>query len=485
MGGWVETAFPDNHAVVDVVVSGDSFAALLTTGRRFRVLEVDEDGAWVETTRWVRAPKEGFEFVQWTDLAVIEGGYAVSGHGRLDPRRGELDSLPIFALIDVETGEHQLVIDHDRPDGGWVGDSIWFGDKLIGVGEAGTDEQPWGPGIWISSDGLVREAVPAPAEVQDVIFDLNGVAASAEMVVAVGRNNYGDTPPWVLWSPDGIEWHADLLPAVEAGEENRLFGVAYDGNEFVIIGSAGRRSESSREVRWQSEDGLAWQREDPLPSVFGDGEFRINGVWGGNGIVMLSGTSMHRSSPLYCYDDLDACRQPFTALWLRADGAWHRIVPPTEGRASYTIATDGERLITTTWSGNVGAVWVWLPGRGESELYADPFDTSPPATALPLVGIDEVIEPNTVYAYPLHTGCFGMSDLAKLNGTRWLQVEGPGWPAPTWPMFTNDHSTPRIQIVYGTIELVAPGRIEYSIPGVGAVAAYEPAPPDYQPRGCW
>ena len=485
-GTWVKTTFPEDRFVQDIIVAEGTFAGLLEhRSGRFRVLEVDEDGNWNAATGWIRPSMESLERIDWTELVVIDGGYVAIGFGRLE-KEGDEDlyveprNVPVFALVDRETGDYELSIDLDRPDRGYLVDSTEFGDTLIAVGGSATAEQSWGPGIWKSVDGLVWEPVAAPSNVQEVIVNLESVAASADRVVAVGRNNFGGDPPWVLWSEDGAEWHAGLLPMVDSGEQMRLHGVAHDGSEFLIVGSTAQPG-GGRAAIWRSQEGVSWERQEPLPSVFGTGEFDVNAVWGGAGVIVVSGSAMHRASSLYCYDDLDSCRKPFTALWVRLDEAWRRIVPPTDGRASYTVAAGGERFVATGSS----SVSVWVPGSDGSELYASPLDTAPPATELPLVGLDQIIETDTVYAYPLHTGCFGMQVLGELNGNWWLYLEGSGGPtSPAWPVYTDDSFIPGTQIVYGTLELVAADRIEYSIPGLGVVAVYEPAP-DYQERGCY
>ena len=124
---------------------------------------------------------------------------------------------------------------------------------------------------------------------------------------------------------------------------------------------------------------------------------------------------------------------------------------------------------------------MWLPGAGDTQFYAEPFDTSPPHSELPLVRLDQVMKPDVTYAYPIRMGCWDMNVLGEFNGVWWLLTEGPDRPAPEWPVYTNENAAPPSQVVYGTAELVAADRIEYSISGIGVVAVYQPAPPDYQP----
>ena len=77
-----------------------------------------------------------------------------------------------------------------------------------------------------------------------------------------------------------------------------------------------------------------------------------------------------------------------------------------------------------------------------------------------------------------------MSVLGQFNETWWLEVDGPTQVKPDWPVIAQENVIPLSQSLYGTLEIVSPDRIEYSVPGFGVAATYQPAPDDYQPRFC-
>jgi hypothetical protein len=125
---------------------------------------------------------------------------------------------------------------------------------------------------------------------------------------------------------------------------------------------------------------------------------------------------------------------------------------------------------------------VWLGSADLSDLPVLPPIEAPPTDELPpLVGYEGTLEPGVVYRYPLGIHC-GMEILGAFNGRHWWRVDGgadvetgAGDPIPDeWPQAG--------EALLGTVELVEPDRIEYSLPDIGVVAVYEAR--DQRPPGC-
>lgn len=484
LGSWSESRFETASSIRDFIVTADgTFAALATQtrGGSFRVYELDEELEWQPSGDWARPSMDGLESVAWHTLVEVEGGYAVGGVGSLSEDRGEMGRIPVFARVSASGGEPEFRIDVERSEGGSVHAAVSFDGHVIGVGSASTEDQSWGPRIWSTVDGLNWTAVAAPGELRRALVDLVDVAASSEVVIAVGSNVDDSRAPWVAWSTDGTNWDAARLPDVDDAESVRQLRVTYDGDEFAIFGNVSGPDGLGTSIIWRSVDGLNFLR-DRLPiAQFGDGRVRNLDASGRNGHTLLAGHATHRSNVLYCYDDVDDCRNRFQSLWLRTESEWNRIDTPVEGEFVSRAATDGNRIVAAGSIDRTPIVWVWSPDAEGSELYGQSLDAAPPESQLALVPNNRQVEPSTTYAYPLATRCRGMRVLGQLNDTWWLHASGARTPIDAWPTrnTSGDFFETGGVIVYGTIELTADDRIDYSIPGIGVVATYEPAPSDY------
>lgn len=483
---WRLHPLEDDVFAADVEVDGAGLVALMIDrDHRFELVRSDRPAEWQEITGWMDPGLDGLDSVEWFDAAVVDGDYLVTGTGRRDIGSDEKVNVPISVVVDGDSLDMEVTVDQDRVVDGWIADSVWFGDVLVGVGSAGIAGQAWGPGLWTLDTDRVWREVPAPAEIVSTLFDLVSVAASPDIVVAVGRNNESLQSPWVLWSTNGSTWQAAPLPEAEDSFEVRLTGVAYDGTDFTILGVAASLGGPFRAVTWRSDDGIDWTIETVPESAFGDGETDITAVGGGDGVVLAAGRGVSKASPLYCYDNIDTCQQPFTAIWVFSNGEWRRMnAPDGQQRAGQILATP-TRVITTGRVSDGGATWEWPNTDRSSWPYADPFDTSPPVTDLPIAGFDAELEPGVEYASPLDVGCLGMDVLGRIGDTTWILAERLVAPQSDWPIKASTGDTvPASAVVFGTIELTAPDEIAYAIPGLGIVATYEPAQADYEMVGC-
>jgi hypothetical protein len=88
------------------------------------------------------------------------------------------------------------------------------------------------------------------------------------------------------------------------------------------------------------------------------------------------------------------------------------------------------------------------------------------------------------YAAPFTADCLGWTQLGRFNDRYWIGDLVTTAPELIPGLVGSDAGHPQFT-VFGTIELVAPDRIEFSVPGVGLVAVYEPAPDGYVPRACF
>lgn len=481
MGEWAETLFGEDQFIADFVLTADGRLLGLLHERtgRFRVVELGADNNWAAVTDWVVPSTVGFNYVAWSSLTVFDDSFVVTGYGQLPTDGPHVTHVPAFARIDLATGAMTVELDSDNLNKGIVIRAIVFGDKLVAVGEAPNGSNDWGPGIWVSDDGLIWQRSETPQEVADVIFQLVTVTEGGGLAVSVGQNNRDTDPPYVLRSTDGVDWEAAVLPGVAADERVRLSGVVHDGREFVIVGT----SEQVGEAVWRSDHGLSWVRDETQPAVFGGGEVKTGGVWGSNGVVLVGGEGRHREAIQYCVDDASTCKQSFTALWLRSGSTWQRLIPPSD-RPTYTVAVANERIVAAGRIDDAGAVWVWTPVADDVLPTAPPFDTSSPVSNLPELGPDPVIEEGTEYVVPLSEACHGMSYLGYINGVHWLLDGEPMQFHDEWPVLVEDYGDGPFRTVFGSIELVSPEWIEYAVDGFGVVAAYAPAPGDYEPYGC-
>ena len=135
--------------------------------------------------------------------------------------------------------------------------AVFLGNRFIATGEEGTV-------LW--SDGLVRfeSGLVTPGTTDW----LEGVAASATLVVAVGDNGA------IYRSADGKAWQR-----VAAGVFSEwLFGVAFGEGVFVLVGEGGLIATSPDGETWTRRN--SGERADLTRVVFGNGRFLVVGEAG-------------------------------------------------------------------------------------------------------------------------------------------------------------------------------------------------------------
>lgn len=342
----------------------------------------------------------------------------------------------------------------------------------------------------------------------------------------------------VVWSEDLETWHAVELPGRGPGDRPWF---VHGGGAIVFAlsqrydGPEGRFSETAI---WRSDDGGRQFTEQPslLEPGVGDflavgdtlvglpyvstsddahadppgrfvlaagGEWRElgpdTGTWGDGRVAVfrtaVSGTAGRayalaartmRSSPHYCYDDVDTCRQGELAVLATDDGVTWREVPGypglglADGPVSMTVNGDGEVVFLGVDGGGSSGVPIYVTRStgGAAPPEIENPDLPPPDIPVALVGHTDPFEIGDERRYVLGLGgCAGM----YLDDQRWLpETPLPDPPPPEWPHRAVDIADGPTGYVYGRVSRLDADTIQFSIEGLGPVATFHPGPmPEY------
>ena len=370
---------------------------------------------------------EYFDFAVATPDGFMLGGFTFGDEGeQVDPWM--LQSTDGVEWSDADTGQGLGAIASSfirgGPDAGIYGvisSVVRFGDRYVAGGnfeEAAV--------VWVSDDGTAWD--------QHVVAEgfgswVTGLAVANDRIYAVGSG-----PAMTVWeSSDGVEWTATAGPeafGIQAstsgggGEfEGEFFEEAFHSGNFV--GLAPYR------------DGLA-------------------------ALILVQ----RRTGDAWCFIDASLCNQGLLELVTSTDGAEWQALPmpddPTLVWDGSLAAVDGKLVLVEA---NDGQLQVWTAGDLGS---ASPIEVEDlPDLGFDIVRWDDTIEQGVTYGYPFWTHC-GIDRLGEFNGQVWEIIDDTSHnlPEEEWSYDS--------ELLYGTIELVAPDRIEYTLSDI-VIATYSPA----------
>jgi hypothetical protein len=375
---------------------------------------------------------------------------------------------------------------------------------------------PW---AYVSTDG--REWQGARVDTEDA--DVLGIASTDDGFVAVGALRTGPDPSMgpfapVAWrSPDGTRWSRVPLPGVDAGTSGTLDAVAVSGDEVLVSGAAGRSDVAQTPFLWRSRDsGETWERDaltqrvasiasagdaliaggayadEPSSALFEIADGTLRAVELDDGVVPAGRPELRvrsdgdtvvafgnvyrgvREDPHACYDDPYTCdgSPPRLVVTRHASGPWRPVaLPPRaspEAHVGDALVTPDGLVLVLTWDRTQVAIW-----DGAALPTDEPRPPQEPGGEPPVVEYDATLEPGVRYRFPLYVHC-EFPWLGFNNRTWRTDSPFPDALPEEWPVAQ--------QSVLGEIELVAPDRIDYVVPGAGVIATYHPT--TQEPPGC-
>jgi hypothetical protein len=407
--------------------------------------------------RWLRFALPGVE-PDDQEFTVTAGGGGPKG--LMIAAHGFVNDVPAARLWHSADGNTWTeVIDDDFSGAGILYDVLDSELGFVAVGDvrSGGNLGPLEPAIWLSADGRQWERVVHEKRDGFVIT----VEEFEGAVLGFGSLN-GKAVAWR--SEDGRSWKRLDLPGELAGAQ----AVVPLPDRLIVLGTSSRGFTS-----WASQDGTDWEivadgRAFGSTSLDADSRDEPTDAVPFAGGAVTSARLTHRTDLRWCYVDVAACGQPTWELLFSEDGASWRVIDLPEDLTrpfpEPVVAAFHDRLAVAGIAGQHLGVWLTdrLPTSTPLEQEAIPelpFD---------IVNGGETLEPGVEYGYPLYTHC-GIDILGKFNSKMWVLESEPSDAPPreTWP-FANG------QFVYGTMRLVAPDRIEYSV-SEGVIGVYTPS----------
>ena len=385
----------------------------------------------VDGTNWEQLdPVFGSLGIEYFDLAVatpdgfLLGGFTFEEEGdRVEPwMLLSVDGVEWSdAATDRGLGAVASSFIGGGPDPGIYGTIAQFGDRYIAGGnfeEAAV--------VWVSDDSETWD--------QHVVAEGFGswvaaVAVANDRVYAVGSG-----PAMTVWeSVDGIAWTAIAGP-----------------EEFGIQPSSGGQG-------------------DEFEGEFGEEAFHSGSFIGlvpyGDGVAALISVQ-RRSGDAWCFVDASRCNQQVLELVTSTDGREWQALPlpddPTLRWDGSLGSADGSLVLVEA---NDGQLQVWTA----SDLGAGVPIEAPmmPNLSFEIVQWDGTIEQGVTYGYAFWTHC-GIDRLGEFNGQVWELVED------TTSNLSQEKWNNQFDMLYGTLVLIAPDRIEYTLSDV-VIATYAPS----------
>lgn len=231
-----------------------------------------------------------------------------------------------------------------------------------------------------------------------------------------------------------------------------------------------------------------WRELGPDTGTWGDGRFAVvqTAVSGTTGRRYVLAARTMRSSPHYCYDDVDTCQQGELVVLATDDGVTWREVPDYPGlgladdTVSMTVNGDGEVVFLGVGGAGSSAVPIYVTRStgGAAPPEIENPDLPPPDIPVALVSHTDAFEVGDERRYVLGLGgCAGM----YLDGQRWLpETPLPDPLPPEWPHRAVDIADGPTGYVYGRVSRLDADTIQFSIEGLGTVATFHPGPmPEY------
>lgn len=379
---------------------------------------------------------------------------------------GSEDALLPGVWHSSDAREWTRVLDEDFSGAGFVYQVRWTDLGFVAVGDVrpGGEAGPIQPGVWVSPDGrewerVVHETAEGSAL---TVVEFNGET------IALGAL---DGRPVAWGSEDGRRWDRRYLPG-----RGGVHAAAPLPDRVVVLGTSARGF-----TAWTSADGVHWEVAAGGRAFGAEGEAHGEGepaeaVPFADGVLATARLQL-RTDPRWCYVEVTTCMLPTTELLFSRDGAsWEVLAPPEGLTRPYpepAIASFEGRLVVAGLAGRRLGVWL-----AEGLPASTPLEPeTAPELPFEIVEWGATLEPGVEYGYPLYTHC-GIEVLGEFNGKVWLLESEPA-DAPDWRSWVAQYD----QHLYGTLRLVRPDRIEYSVPD-GVVAFYAPTGSNRFLGGC-
>ena len=378
---------------------------------------------------WERLdPVFGSRGIEYFDIAVATpAGYLIGGftfeEDVAEPWMLQSANGVEWSNADSDHGLGAIAASFIRggPDAGIHGvitSTVKFGDSYIAAGNFEDSAM-----VWVSDDGTNwNEHVVAEGFGSWV----TGLAVANDLVYAVGS-----APAMTVWeSSDGTSW------TTIAGPE--AFGV---------------------ETSAQGEGGSEFFEE-----AYHTGNFAGVAPYGKGLAALIS--VQRRSGDVWCFVDAQSCNQQVLELVTSTDGREWQALPlpddPTLAWDGSLGSADGSLVLVEA---NDGQLQVWTAG----DLGAGVAIEAPvkPSLGFEIVQWDDTIEEGVTYGYAFWTHC-GIDRLGEFNGQVWELVED------TTSDLSQEEWNNQFEMLYGTMVLVAPDRIEYTLSDV-VIATYAPS----------
>ncbi len=375
-------------------------------------LTFEEEGDQVGT--WLLESADG---ATWTDADTEDGLRAV---------------MSDFFRSGPDAGVYGTISSLVHFDGGYVAGGNYDQDAVV----------------WVSDDGRSWDRHTVASGFGSWI---SGLAVANDRIYAVGS-----APVMTVWeSGDAISWTA------VAGPE--AFGIEVSSRSGATL-PAGAPPTTTPPEEGEDEFGGEIIDGEPFEDAFHSGSF-VGLTPYGDGLAALIQVERRRGDA-WCYVDPTTCFQGSLEIVASTDGVeWLALPMPDDASLVWdgSLATAGGTLVLA--EANDGRLQIWTAEDLGEGIPIEVAET--PDLGFEIVRWDATVEQGVTYGYPFWTHC-GIDRLGEFNGQTWEIIEDTSHDLPEeeWSKYWD--------MLYGTMVLVAPDRIEYTLSGV-VIATYGPA----------
>jgi len=373
---------------------------------------------------------------------------------------------PVFGTYGIEYFDLALA----GPDGFILGGFTFDEDSAVSWMMESTDGAVWEDVDTTNGLGAVAASFFQAAPDAGIYGTITSMVRYGDTYIAGG--NFEDAATvWV--SSDGTDWEQHI---VAEGFGSFLNGLTVVDDRVYAVGNAPDMTV------WESADGATWTAIagadafgiEPAAAGGSGDEFFEDGFHSGRflglaahgeGLAALI-TVQRRPGEIWCFVDAQQCNRESVELVSSTDGVtWQTLPLPDDETLLWdgSLAAVDDTLILA--EANDGRLQVWTAGNLGS---GSPIEVPVlPNLGFDIVTWDSAIEEGVTYGYPFWTHC-GIDRLGEFNGQVWTLIED------TSSHLSHESSNDQSEMLYGTIELVASDRIEYTLSDV-VIATYAPA----------